>query len=139
MSYKPLALPFLDHEKGLLGVFSLFKPVIQHLMRLTLSGRSSLVQKCYVGLRNFFDVFIGRKVSKGWPRRKRKVAPRLVSMSSRKSGSANYHGSVPRWSSRRMGIADYFVYRPKWSSHQKSLLSLVRPQAGSTPWISSLG
>ena len=84
------------------------------------------MQRCYVGLRIFFDVFIGRKVSKGWPRLKRKVAPRLVSMSSRKNGSVNYCSSVPRWSSRKMVIADYFSYRPKWSSHQKSLLSLVR-------------
>ena len=126
MSYKPFALPFLDYEEGLLGVFSLFRPVIQHLMRLTLSGRSTLMQRCYVGLRIFFDVFIGRKVSKGWPRLKRKVAPRLVSMSSRKNGSVNYRSSVPRWSSGKMVIADYFSYRPKWSSHQKSLLSLVR-------------
>ena len=40
LSNQHFALPFLDHEEELLGVFSLLRPIIQHLMWLTLSKRS---------------------------------------------------------------------------------------------------
>lgn len=83
------------------------------------------MQRCYFGLRIFFDVFVGRQVSKRWPQLKRKVAPRLVSMSSGKNGSANYRYSMPRWSSGRMGIADYLDYGPKWFLPIKSSFYLL--------------
>ena len=67
LSHQHLLLPFLDNEYRLLGVSSLFRPVFQHLMWLTL-GKGSLKCECdcYIGLCIFFNMFLGETGEEGF-------------------------------------------------------------------------
>ena len=69
LSHQHLPLPFFDHENGLLGVFSLFKLVIQHSMWLHQVRRALNVDVIVTLGSAFSSMYLsGKQVKMGDPR-----------------------------------------------------------------------
>ena len=123
LSHQHLPLPFFDHENGLLGVFSLFKLVIQHLMWLHQVRRALNAEVTVILGSAFSSMYsLGKQVKKGDPRLSKWLLLGQATCSS---------GRQVSWITSVMGLIDLLS--------MEGFSSLLNPQAEPISRIGFLG